>query len=129
MVVTADEGGSTVTRWTLPHDLSSAGQARDLVRSALADLAHVDDAVLIASELVVNAVDHGSPPVVLEVTRTETQAVIAVENAGTAVPRPQPPDPHASRGRGLGIVAGLADDWGWSSSDGTVRVWAAVPQT
>jgi anti-sigma regulatory factor (Ser/Thr protein kinase) len=127
MAVTSDEGGGTVTRWNLPHDLSSASQARDLVRTALAGLASVDDAVLIASELVVNAVDHGSPPVVLEVTRTATQAVIAVENAGTAVPQPQPADPDASRGRGLGIVAGLAADWGWSASEDTVRVWAAIP--
>jgi anti-sigma regulatory factor (Ser/Thr protein kinase) len=118
-----------VTRWTLAHDLSSASEARDLVRAALADLACVDDAVLIASELVVNAVDHGSPPVVLEVARTDTQAVISVENTGSSPPQLQTPDPHAPRGRGLGIVAGLADDWGWSTNGDTLRVWAVVPVT
>jgi anti-sigma regulatory factor (Ser/Thr protein kinase) len=116
-----------VPRWTLPHDLSSAGAARDLVRAELAGLDLADDAALIASELVVNAVDHGSPPVVLEVTRAGGQAVIAVENSGSAQPAPREPAQDVPRGRGLGIVDRLSADWGWSSTGSTLRVWAALP--
>lgn len=104
--------GATVVVWRLRADPSAAEQARRLVRDALGALPLgdelVDDAVLMVSELVGNAVQHGEPPfeLALRVGGGELRAEIV--DSGPGVPLTRAPDSQAERGRGLGIVAGLS---------------------
>lgn len=114
--------------WTLPADRSAAAAARWHVAEALADWPSSDDAVLVASELVTNAVDHGRPPVRLRVVRTDAAAVIEVTDAGHGTPEPRSAGAHEARGRGLSLVASLARDWGWEDTADGVRVWALLPR-
>lgn len=74
-----------------------------------------ETAALLLSELVTNALRHGSPPgreIVVTVRRTDGLLRMEVEDAGDTLPRPRTPDPVGECGRGLALVAALADDWG-----------------
>jgi anti-sigma regulatory factor (Ser/Thr protein kinase) len=90
----------------------------------------LDDALLVASELVTNAVVHsgGSPEDVLRVTVTLDRdgVVISVDDPGlsglTARKRPHDLEPH---GWGLHIVQQLASQWGSERQQG-YRVWAEL---
>lgn len=115
-----------MTRWTLPHDLSSVGTARDLVGAELVGSPLRDDAVLVTSELVANAVDHGEPPVELEIALEGAGLRIVVTSLSADDPQTRVAGDHAPRGRGLAIVSSLATDWGWFRTDGRVTVWAVL---
>ncbi|KKD07279.1 ATP-binding protein [Streptomyces sp. WM6386] len=103
-----------------PRDRRSAGVARDLTRITLTDWGLTergDDALLCVSELAVNALLHGVPPnrcFRLCLTLT-TDGVLRVEVHDSGPGEIHPPHaaaPEAERGRGLLLVAALADGWG-----------------
>ncbi|MDV5145474.1 ATP-binding protein [Streptomyces sp. SBC-4] len=78
----------------------------------------VDNVQLIVSELVTNAIDHGNGPVRLKVACRGGEVRVEVRD-GNAVPATlREADEDDESGRGLGIVAYLASDWG-VSPDGT----------
>lgn len=117
--------------WSLPEDLSAASFARQRVAEQLAGQglpdATVDDLVLIASELVANAVRHGSPPAVLTLEVGPDRIRILVSNHGSAPdPRVLTADPDADHGRGLAMVEALADEVGWARDGERLDVWAEV---
>lgn len=102
-------------RVDLPADPVSVGQARRFARRALdewglADL--VDTVVLLTSELATNAVLHARTTfaVVLSLSAGHLR-VDVLDGSGTA-PRVRQPSPTAATGRGVGMVAALADQWG-----------------
>jgi anti-sigma regulatory factor (Ser/Thr protein kinase) len=84
------------------------------------------DLLLIASELVANAVKHGNQadPVWLHLLRTEGEIAITVTGAGPAFdPVNVPsfsPGPAAESGRGLLIVRELADEFSLFSGGVTI---------
>ncbi|HZY77790.1 MAG TPA: ATP-binding protein [Jatrophihabitantaceae bacterium] len=82
--------------------------ARDLPSSVL------DDALLLVSELVTNAVQHGRPKIVLRLRESPPGIGVFVSDGGDGLPRfpPAEPDQHAVSGRGLRIVDAIASDWG-----------------
>ncbi|MFC5662988.1 ATP-binding protein [Kitasatospora misakiensis] len=89
------------------------GVLRRLLREMLTVVgADPDGPCLILSELVTNALLHGAgaPSVVLELRCG--RLYIAVADGSTAVPRRREPDVARTCGRGLDLVAALADDWG-----------------
>lgn len=134
------------------HDPTSAADVRRAVEDDLAAVAVarevVDDALLVVSELVSNAVRHGAPlrggvlrvswwvaagAVHLEVCDGGTGPGPAGEHPGG---RERHPDgapalpPHVEeRGRGLGIVDLLSTRWGTTapSPTGAVGVFAELP--
>jgi len=102
--------------------------ARSFVVGALpgarADL--VQDAALIASEIVTNAVLHGDSAFRVHVTCDALGVRIAVEDARVGVVVPRIAEPDALNGRGLVIVEALSTRWGWEPRDGGKVVWAEL---
>ncbi|NUT45872.1 MAG: ATP-binding protein [Saccharothrix sp.] len=115
---------------TLPASAGSSARARQVVGAAGSAWGlsedTIDDAALVVTELVSNAVDHATGPVGLTVTRTDSGLRIEVADRSSAPPQPRPVQVDSARGRGLIIVAALSRSWGSSpTSDGKV-VWAEL---
>ena len=86
------------------------------------------DAELLISELIANAIKHGSPDrhgrITLEVTLEPGTVRFEVTDAGRGFrssPRPDAQDPAS--GWGLYLVDRIADRWGASREAGHTRVW------
>jgi anti-sigma regulatory factor (Ser/Thr protein kinase) len=117
-----------------PHPLA-VGQARNFctrrLSSVLADRDGYDDAVsdaaVIASELVTNAVIAGSSMIELSIGLQDSCVRIEVCDDAAGAVVPAHPEPTDVKGRGLVIVAALAQDWGVQTDHGTKQVWAEVP--
>ena len=128
----------------LPPELASAGRARRLVDAAVREwgLAHLaDDVALCVSELVANAVLHAHTGIELVVERrgTGVRAGVRDNSAHDLSPAWHPgedeADDHwagspleseAMTGRGLMVVASLADAWGVDVDDRGKTVWMEV---
>ena len=88
--------------------------------------------LLVVSELVANAVVHTGRPAVLRllfpVTSDPALGAVRVEVADTsaAPPAPRQADGEETGGRGLELVAGLCDRWGWYPDNGGKRVWCEI---
>jgi anti-sigma regulatory factor (Ser/Thr protein kinase) len=116
------------------HDPASAARVRhsiadDLLRREVVQ-DRIDDVVLVANELVTNAVLHAAAPddgldVVWEVA--PDYVFVQVADASAELPRRRTTDETLGRGRGLSIVAALALDWGVRRTDHGKQVWARVP--
>ncbi|RRR80882.1 ATP-binding protein [Streptomyces sp. RP5T] len=113
-----------------PRDRRSVAVARDLTRVTLTDWGvteRSDDVLLCVSELATNALLHGVPPhrcfrldlalLVDGVLRVE------VHDSGPGEIRTPAPAPESEHGRGLLLVAALADDWGMRERDPGKVVW------
>jgi len=86
----------------------------------------IDDVLLVATELVGNAVRAGSRPItmVVETHRDHIHIGVQDDSPGRAAIRPVSQD--AAGGRGLTIVDAVSDCWGQSAYQGTKWVWANV---
>jgi len=88
-----------------------------------------DDAVLLASELFGNSLQHsgsGLPGETVTVTVTAHVGAVRVEVAdrsGPGVPQLRSAGADAEDGRGLGLVAMLAARWGWRRRGGQTVTW------
>jgi serine/threonine-protein kinase RsbW len=90
-----------------------------------------DSAVLVLSELCTNAVRHARVPpgrqIETRFLRTDAGVRIEVHDAAAGSPELRMPDPDSSDGRGLLLVAALADVWGVAPRDGIGKVvWAEI---
>jgi anti-sigma regulatory factor (Ser/Thr protein kinase) len=118
---------------TLPAELGAPRAARETVRLACRDWRldddTCDDAVLVATELVANAVDHAGTPCVLTLSRDHAGLRITVRDfAPWHLPQLQPLDVTAPRGRGLQVVAAVSTAWGVIVIDGGKSVWALLTE-
>jgi anti-sigma regulatory factor (Ser/Thr protein kinase) len=88
-----------------------------------------DDAVLLVSELFGNSVQHsssGRPGETVTVTVTARAGAVRVEvtdRSGPGAPELRPAGDDAEAGRGLGLVAGLAAQWGWCRQGARTMTW------
>jgi serine/threonine-protein kinase RsbW len=112
--------------------------ARDALRAWLArdDLRQLDvEVLLVASELVTNAVLHAQTVVELSYDAEEGTVEVGVRDLDARPWRPTlSPAPAASTetswpllalgGRGLAIVAAMADEWGVTETQDGKQVWA-----
>ncbi|GAA3627694.1 ATP-binding protein [Streptomyces chitinivorans] len=110
-----DEYTSTVQVWELscPRLPAEVGRARRWTRDILHDSPCADDAALIVTELGANAVTHTTGPAFrVTITRTAEAVKLTVTDTGATTTHPRITHPHqdATHGRGLEIVATLADD-------------------
>jgi anti-sigma regulatory factor (Ser/Thr protein kinase) len=117
----------------LEPSLAAPGQARRAVRSALASGLSADTtdlAELLTSELVTNAIRHGSGPVTLVLSCSNGVLAISVGDDAPAMPVLAPDDEAlAVGGRGVRMVQRLAQEWGVTpreSGPGKV-VWFRLP--
>lgn len=107
---------NTLTAWGL-HDL-------------------VDDATVIISELVTNAVRHGLPPyaaaagdmpIKLTIVRQDRFLLCIVSDPSDRDPKVRPADDVCENGRGLHVIEALSRVWGWTPLPGAGKaVWAAL---
>ena len=121
------------------------GRCRGFTRSALRDWGwwpsvpdgpvgsagrapQVEDALLVVSELVTNALLHGGDPVELRLHGEGPLLRIEVQDRNPGLPRPRAPhDGTRPGGHGLHIIARLARDWGCVPvAEGGKTVWAEL---
>jgi anti-sigma regulatory factor (Ser/Thr protein kinase) len=112
-------------------DEAAPGVVRDAM-SQLPELGGVrDDAILVASELVTNAVRHSlcGPDDLLEIrVAGDGRLRISVLDPGVSGGRAQIVDrPTSFGGLGLKVVEQLADRWGSERGSSGYRVWAELP--
>ena len=104
----------------LALDAESAGTARRFVQSSVC-AAHcgsvADDAVLLTSEVVTNAVIYGGPPVTLVVECDGTGVEVRVRDGNPSLPSLRTPAALETHGRGLVLVDLISDAWGVESLD------------
>jgi PAS domain S-box-containing protein len=113
------------------HPVESAvAEARHLVTGYLQErsMPHslVADAALVTSELVTNAVVHGRPPLDLRARIEGHDVFIEVRDHAVYQPRKLRPDENEEHGRGLQIVAALADRWGTRPTEHGKAVWCVL---
>jgi anti-sigma regulatory factor (Ser/Thr protein kinase) len=121
----------------LPVQEESAGLARAAVRRTLAywglgDL--TEDAVLLVSELVGNAVCHarheagqyGGPTLVLSLTCAGPALRIEVRDTDPRPPQPREPGSLDESGFGFVLVDSLASNWGVYQAEPGKAVWAEL---
>lgn len=122
-------------RLTLADGLQAPAHARAWTSEHLPPLpTHIaEDALLLVSELVTNAVRHGRPDIEITLTLTPDRVRIEVRDGGDALPMMPSGQPSIDRptGRGLLIVSATATDWGIERSSGTTgkTVWAELDVT
>jgi anti-sigma regulatory factor (Ser/Thr protein kinase) len=108
-------------------DPQAPSRARDFVRQAYCDehnASVLDEAALLVSELVTNAIRHGSPPLTTEVECVGTQGMqVRVSDGNPAVPAVRAATPDAESGRGTALVDLLSDAWGVEPMDHGKAVW------
>ncbi|WP_375491140.1 ATP-binding protein [uncultured Jatrophihabitans sp.] len=119
------------------HDAASAAIVRaaiadDLARHAVPDDA-IGDVLLVASELVGNAVLHTSGEIGdgLDVHWDvfDDHVFVEVHDPSSDLPQQRVAADSDFGGRGLAIVAAISSDWGVRSTRTGKRVWARVPVT
>lgn len=114
----------------LPAHLSSAGQARQFLREVLPHWSLtglIDNALLLTTELVTNAIIHARSPVgvTLKLTEDRLRVEVADQGPGALIMR-QPAQGH-TQGRGLRLIEALASAWGTSADEHGKLVWFELP--
>lgn len=109
---------------TLPRYASSVGTARRLVNDHTVAFASRQraNAALMTSELVTNALVHGTGTISLRIDVEFGALRVEISDQGDAAVAPSPtPGPHG--GWGLRLVDQLADEWGVLEGS---RVWFRI---
>ena len=94
--------------------------------STWADVATVEDAELIASELATNAVKHARSAFRVSLSRSDEAITISVRDASFSPPEQLTRAGHFVGGHGMQLVAGLARAWGTRLEPDGKTVWAQL---
>jgi CheY-like chemotaxis protein len=125
--VTGDREAADATL-RLSEDITSAARARRFVEEQCAAWgfdAVLDDALLVVSELVTNAVIHGKSEAELRLVPTDDILRVEVADDGPASPDPQLAGADDEHGRGLFLIGVLSTAWGTEAAPGGGKVvWA-----
>lgn len=114
----------------LPNGMPPLGAVRALVAALTADLPTEtgEDLLLVVTELVANAYEHGAAPRALRLERSDETGHVVIEVDDAAPNRPVLGHSRlgTNRGRGLTIVAGVAERWGVRALRAGKTVWARL---
>ncbi|WP_380282035.1 ATP-binding protein [Kitasatospora purpeofusca] len=128
------ENARSVSCW-LPRSRRSPAEARRCLERLLGGVVggerFIDAGLLLVSELVTNAVVHGSPydnRVLLELSADPVRLRIEVHDArGDRAPLLRGADRDDESGRGLLLVKSLSEKWGCCPRDGIGKiVWCEI---
>jgi hypothetical protein len=109
----------------LPCDDTGAAAAREFVRETLpGQEGWREDAVLVVSELVTNALLHGTGTPILRLTGTAEAVRIEVSDRSPVLPAVRESGPDG--GWGLPLVGRLTTGWGAFHLDGGKVVWCEM---
>jgi anti-sigma regulatory factor (Ser/Thr protein kinase) len=135
MARTAVEVDPQLIAFMLPSIPESVPVARFHIRAALGFHQldeYADDAAIITSELVTNAIQHacedgtGTVRVTLLRVRNPEAVTVVVTDSSPEGPVTRTAPDGSERGRGLRIVDELSDCWGWNLEDGGKAVYAVL---
>ncbi|MFJ4523481.1 SpoIIE family protein phosphatase [Streptomyces sp. NPDC088810] len=122
-------GGDRVAQWEVPPDPAAVSEVRASVTRRLADwgleeLAFTTE--LILSELVTNAIRYGRDPIGVRLLRDRT-LICEVSDSSTTSPHLRYAASTDEGGRGLFLVAQLAERWGTRYTPHGKVIWAEQP--
>ncbi|WP_181797797.1 SpoIIE family protein phosphatase/ATP-binding protein [Streptomyces sp. WELS2] len=122
-------GGDRVAQWQVPSDPAAVSTVRSSVTRRLADwgleeLAFTTE--LILSELVTNAIRYGRGPIGVRLLRDRT-LICEVSDRSTTSPHLRYAASTDEGGRGLFLVAQLAERWGTRYTPHGKVIWAEQP--
>jgi anti-sigma regulatory factor (Ser/Thr protein kinase) len=135
MARTAAQVSPQLIALALPGIPESVPVARRRVRAALGSCGlgeYADDAEIITSELVANAVRHacgnGTQTIGVTLTHAASPAALTVAVSDSSPHGPVMRDtlPGSEQGRGLQIVQALSACWGWRQQDSGKAVFAVL---
>lgn len=107
----------------------AGARSRELVRERCAAWgveSVSEDAQMVVTELVSNAVEHAGTPLDVIVTLSDDSLHLAVHDGDPTPPQPQPVSLGRSRGRGLRLIESVAASWGSVLADTGKVVWATL---
>jgi len=115
---------------SLLHDATPVRAARHFTRTHCAAWSlgrgACEDATLVASELVTNAILHARSAMALRLVHEPHRLRVEVEDEDSRRPVIPAPDGDATGGRGLGLVSALAREWGVDATRCGKVVWAEL---
>ena len=114
---------------TFPRQARSAPLARRFVIEVIGRPPAADDAILLASELVANALVHARDATAVTVTVAMTTALIRVDvhdDGRTGIPHWREANTQAEDGRGFQIMNALAQRWGFTREQDQTCCWFEV---
>jgi anti-sigma regulatory factor (Ser/Thr protein kinase) len=111
-------------------DLAEVRSARRFVAATLSEWesSRADEAAIVASELVTNALVHAKTPVTVTVERTSSAIRIEVSDGSSVVPILRELSDTRTSGRGMRIVEELVDRWGSETHADGKTVWVELDQ-
>lgn len=119
-------GPAHAERRVLDEDLSDLGPARrwvdDVLEGCDVDEEQRRTAMLLTSEVLTNALEHGQGPITATVEVDARKLRIAVRDGSTDEPELQSPEPQDLSGRGVLFLERLASRWGVERHDGSDAV-------
>lgn len=118
-IFTCDQSAARLGRGFCSHHLGA-------VLDPTAASESIEDADLVISELLTNAVNAGCGDTELRINLHRDHIHINVGDNGPGWPLMQQPDPDQGHGRGLQIVQTIADSWGVEATAGGKEVWVDV---
>ena len=116
----------------LEHDIRAPGHARRWIMQRCHKWdcdALADPAGLMITELVTNVFLHARTDCLIHAAFDPPTLAVSVSDEDGQEFSPPSPSNTAEEGRGLAIVAGLADTWGIQHGDGAKSVWFRLSST
>ena len=124
---------SVTYTWELPRNSTAPAQGRWHVRGVTSNDRETVDAELVVTELINNAWKHGAGdlPITLRVEVRDDALHLEVCGESASDPmlnmRATTDEGSEPSGRGLMMIDGLADSWGYECNGSNLCVWADLP--